>query len=94
MPMPKGYKSKHGYATVGNYDNGCDYRDIASNMTRSGVKMNHSTARNVFMSAMQKFAQPVHEHFEISIEPKQLQVTIKDPRFQSVVAELLLETKR
>jgi len=93
MPMPKGYKSKHGYATVSDYENGCDYRDIARNMSRSGIKMNHSTARNVFMSAMQKFAQPVHEHFGVSVDPKQLQVTIKDPRFQSVVAEILQEKK-
>ena len=52
MSMPKGYKVEHGYATVGD---GLGYREIAEKMTETGDKMNHSTARNVFLSAMSKF---------------------------------------
>ena len=56
MSMPKGYKAQHGYATVNTTLGGLGYREIAEKMTEEGNKMNHSTARNVFLSAMSKFA--------------------------------------
>ena len=56
MSMPKGYKSSHGYATVSNIQGGLGYREIAEKMTAEGDKMNHSTARNVFLAAMRKLA--------------------------------------
>ena len=52
MPMPKGFKSQHGYATVKEFDGGADYRAIAQKMSDHGFKMNHATARNVFLSAL------------------------------------------
>ena len=39
MPMPKGHKSKNGYATV-QIDGGMGYREIAEHMTESGDEMN------------------------------------------------------
>ena len=52
MPMPKGHKSTNGYATVKTFSGGNDYRTIAEKMTKNGQKMNHATARNIFLSAM------------------------------------------
>jgi hypothetical protein len=89
MPMPKGYKSKHGYATNKTFSGGEDYRTIASVMTKKGYKMNHATARNVFLSAMRKIAKPVHQMNGLSTSDEVLQQTAKDPRFQAGVAEVL-----
>ena len=52
MSMPKGFKSPNGYATNKTFAGGEDYRTIALMMTKDGFKMNHATARNVFLSAL------------------------------------------
>ena len=89
MPMPKGYKSKHGYATTKSCAGGEDYRPIAERMSEHGNKMNHATARNVFLSAMRKIAKPVHQMNGLPVSEDTLQITAKDPRFQAGVAEIL-----
>lgn len=89
MPMPKGFKSENGYATIKQFAGGCDYRSIAEKMTKDGHKMNHATARNVFLSALQKIAKPVHSVNNISLSSERLLKTAKDPRFQVGVAEIL-----
>jgi alkyl sulfatase BDS1-like metallo-beta-lactamase superfamily hydrolase len=89
MPMPKGYKSKHGYATNNLFSGGEDYRTIAEKMTTAGYKMNHATARNVFITAMKKLAKPVHQINGLSTSDDILHRTAKDPRFQAGVAEIL-----
>ena len=55
MPMPKGYKKETGYGskkTLG----GMSYHQIAEEMKQKDFKMNHSTARNVFVSGLMKIA--------------------------------------
>ena len=89
MPMPKGFKSQHGYATVKEFADGADYRTIAKKMSVAGYKMNHATARNVFLSALRKLAKSVHQIHDLSVCDDDLQKTAKDPRFQSGVAEIL-----
>ena len=89
MPMPKGYTAKHGYATNKSFDGGHDYRTIAEKMTQSGSKMNHATARNIFISALCKIAKPIHDMHGISLSDDSLKQTARDPRFQSGVAEIL-----
>jgi hypothetical protein len=89
MPMPKGFKSKNGYATVTDFVDGADYRTIAEKMTVSGHKMNHATARNVFLGALRKIAKPIHKMHGVGDCHENLQSTAKDPRFQSGVAEIL-----
>jgi hypothetical protein len=93
MSMPKGFKSDHGYATTKDYDGGADYRTIADKMSSVGHKMNHATARNVFLSALRKIAKPVHEIHGKEESYDSLQRTAKDPRFQSGVAEILQTIK-
>ena len=89
MPMPKGFKSDHGYATTKSFAGGEDYRSIALKMTKHGHKMNHATARNVFLSALRKIARPVHRMSGLPTSEDHLQKTAKDPRFQSGVADIL-----
>ena len=89
MPMPKGFKSENGYATTKSFAGGEDYRTIANKMTKQGYKMNHATARNVFLSALRKLAKPVHQMNDMPVNEDMLQKTAKDPRFQAGVAEIL-----
>ena len=89
MPMPKGFKAKHGYGTVTDVDGGCDYRTIAEKMTKKGFKMNHATARNVLLSALYKIARPLHQLNDRKMSQEEINITTKDPRFQSGLAEIL-----
>ena len=95
MPMPKGHKSKHGYATVKTFSGGNDYRAIADEMTSRGFKMNHATARNVFLSALTKIAKPIQEfHGFSSMSGDRISSAVRDPRFQEGVAEILSSINR
>tara|TARA_R110000851_G_scaffold116212_1_gene242370 strand:+ start:666 stop:962 length:297 start_codon:yes stop_codon:yes gene_type:complete len=87
--MPKGFKSPNGYATNKTFAGGEDYRTIALMMTKDGFKMNHATARNVFLSALRKIAKPVHLMNGVNTTEDSLQKTAKDPRFQAGVADIL-----
>jgi hypothetical protein len=89
MSMPKGHKSKHGYATVAGDDGGLDYRTIAEKMTEDGHKMNHATARNVFLRAMRKLAEPICDIYHNSSDTDLIDRTSRDPRFQSSMVELV-----
>ena len=88
MSMPKGFKSENGYATV-MISGGLGYREIAEEMTKRGDKMNHSTARNVFLSAMRKVARDACVVFDLSPTSENLKRISSDPRFQSGVIDIL-----
>ncbi len=85
MPMPKGYNSKFGYATVTSSD-GLTYREIAEQMTEGGDKINHSTARNIFLSAMRKIAKKIAVDGTVDSN-----AVAEDPRFQSAIQQLAVE---
>ena len=87
--MPKGHKSKNGYATVTKEFGGSGYREIAEKMTSQGDKMNHSTARNVFISAMKKLAKDACDHFDVEPSSENLKKISSDPRFQSGIIDIL-----
>lgn len=89
MSMPKGHKSKHGYATVSSLGHGLGYREIAEKMTESGDTMNHSTARNVFLAAMKKIAKDVCVLAGSDISDSNLKRVSSDPRFQSGIVDIL-----
>ncbi len=89
MPMPKGHKSKFGYATTKTFSGGSDYRAIAEKMTERGYKMNHATARNVFLNALTKIADPINKMQPGSKDC--VRTMVKDPRFQEGVAAILSE---
>ena len=87
MPMPKGYTSKFGYATVASGEGCLTYREIAEAMTSEGDKINHSTARNIFLRAMRKIA----SHVTADYDQCNSDEIAEDPRFQSAVQELAAE---
>jgi hypothetical protein len=89
MSMPKGYKSDQGYATVSGEGGGMDYRTIAEIMTDDGHKMNHATARNIFLRAMKKLAEPLCELYGLDEEPGRVERMSRDPRFQSSMVEVV-----
>ena len=86
--MPKGYKSENGYATVVSEFGGADYRTIAESMTNVGHKMNHATARNIFLRAMKKLALPVCNLYSIN-DDKIIEKTAKDPYFQKSMLDIV-----
>jgi len=88
MSMPKGYKLEHGYATVAK-DGGMGYREISESLTRRGDKMNHSTARNVFVSAMSKIARDACIFNNVPTTQENIKRISSDPRFQEGVRDML-----
>ena len=89
MSMPKGYKVDRGYATV-NELGGLDYRSIAEHMTGSGHKMNHATARNVFVKGMSKIAREVCVLYGQECTPQNLKAFAINPVFQNAIAEMMV----
>jgi hypothetical protein len=58
-------------------------------MSENGEKMNHSTARNIFLSAMEKIAVGVSKQYEgETISSKEMS---KDPRFQESIYDFLVD---
>jgi hypothetical protein len=90
--MPKGHKSKHGYATVDS-DEGLGFREIADIMSASGDKMNHATARNILLRGLHKLAKPLCELHGVKGEELELEAmkTASDPRFQDAILSILTE---
>lgn len=89
MSMPKGTKFKSGYATV--TDQGLGYREIAEVLTAEGHKMNHATARNYFLRAMEKLASPMVKLMDNDRSAEELAA---DPQFQDAMIEILSSKKR
>ena len=88
MSMPKGFKAKNGYATVGERG-GLGYREIAEVMSENGDPMKHSAARNYFLQGMRKLASPVVEMYGLSND--EIDRIALDPRFQESVADIIEE---
>jgi hypothetical protein len=88
MGMPQGHKVDHGYSTVSDLG-GLGYREIAEKMTEMGDKMNHSTARNIFISAMKKIAQETCRSIDANLDQGNITRVANDPRFQSGVIDIL-----
>ena len=88
MPMPKGHKLENGYSTSKQLG-GESYHDISKKMSKQGFKMNHSTARNVFVNSLKKIAKNVVELYDVDYDEKELTRIAKDPRFQDAVVEFM-----
>jgi hypothetical protein len=91
VSMPKGFKSDKGYATVTEFPGSLDYRAISERMSQDGDKMNHSTARNVFLRAMSKLAANMHDLYDLDMDEKSIDRSAKDPEFQSGVYEFMID---
>ena len=88
MPMPKGHKSKNGYATVQS-QGGMGYREIAEYMSETGDSMNHSTARNIFLRAVKKVAKDACVVSGAALSDREIEKIAADPRFQAGLIEII-----
>ena len=92
MGMPKGFKSKNGYGTSKLFD-GMTYHEIADSMRDTGFKMNHSTARNVFVNALIKVASEISELYELNLSDIELKKLAIHPGFQDSVRYFMNEKR-
>jgi 6-phosphogluconate dehydrogenase len=92
MPMPKGYKKETGYGSAKSLG-GMSYHQIANEMNKQNYKMNHSTARNLFVSGLIKIAQDLSAIHDKKLDANQIKKIAIDPRFQEAVAEFMRETE-
>jgi hypothetical protein len=88
MSMPKGFKKQNGYATISDLG-GSTYHEVAKEMNEQGFKMNHSTARNVYVSALIKIAKDVTGLYDMKLNEKELKEIAIDPRFQGAVSDFM-----
>ena len=92
MAMPKGFKSENGYGTSKLFD-GMTYHEIADTMRESGYKMNHSTARNVFVNALIKVADEIVDLYDLDLTEKELKSLAINPDFQDSVRGFMSDLK-
>ena len=90
MPMPKGYKKKTGYGSS-KVLGGMSYHQIAATMNDQDYKMNHSTARNVFVTGLMKIAEGITTMHGVPCGKKEIKEIAIDPRFQEAVSEYMRE---
>ena len=90
MAMPKGFKSENGYGTSKLFD-GMTYHEIADSMRESVFKMNHSTARNVFVNALIKVADEIAELYQLELSESDLKKLAINPDFQDSVRGFMSE---
>ena len=90
MSMPKGFKSQNGYGTSKQFD-GKTYHEIAGELNDQGYKMNHSTARNVYVKALMKIASEVTELYDVSMDEKELKKIAINPEFQETIRDFMDE---
>lgn len=89
MSMPNGHRTAHGYATVSSSTGGSDYRDVARKMTEAGYQMNHATARNVLLEAMEKFASAILTHYGENVSTEAVRRIAREPTFQDGLGEMI-----
>jgi len=92
MSMPKGFKSKNGYGTTKSLG-GKSYHEIADHMRDQGFKMNHSTARNVFVNSMIKIAEQVSTIYDVKLDSKGLKDMAINPSFQEAISDFMKDNR-
>jgi len=70
-------------------DDGMDFRTIAKIMTAAGSKMNHATARNVLMSAMNHFVSNMAKELKLDTQNLDLEEMLKETMIHEAFADLL-----
>ena len=92
MPMPKGYKKETGYGSTKSLG-GMSYHQIARKMNEKDYKMNHSTARNLFVSGLTKIAESITQLHDMKLDKKSLKNIAIDPRFQEAISDYMKEVQ-
>lgn len=76
---------KKRYITI----DGIDFRKIASIMTQAGYKMNHATARNQLMSALQKFLMNIVKQTDVKLEREKIEEMINSQEIHGALTDVL-----
>lgn len=78
------------YITLSDID-AMHYRDIAERMTKMGWKMNHSHARGIFMSGIEKLARSVILEMRGSVTHADIKRLMSDDAFYVYISDFLQE---
>ena len=70
-------------------DEGIDFRKIADIMTRAGYKMNHATARNQLMSALQKLLTNIVKQTEVKPDREKIEEMMNSQEIHNALADVL-----
>jgi hypothetical protein len=70
-------------------DDGIDYRSISKIMSEAGYKMNHATARNVLMAAMNNFVYKISENVGITLNQEKIETILKDQDIHDSFVDIL-----
>lgn len=79
--------SKKKYVTL--KDGGCDFRTMAKIMTDAGYKMNHATARNQLMLAIESLLSHTSSNLQLKVNKCHLRNLITDQDLQDNLADVL-----
>ncbi len=70
---------------------GMNYRTIAEKLTAKGQKMNHATARNICMSALERVIIEISKRFDMNLGQDDIMAIARDPVFQDAFGDILTE---
>jgi len=70
-------------------DEGCDFRQIAQIMTQAGYPMNHATARNQLMLAMENLLSDMSRQVGIKVEKKHIIDMLHNQEVHNSLADVL-----
>lgn len=72
-------------------EDGIDFRTISRIMSEAGYQMNHATARNVLMSAMNNFLTQISTEMGVSITPEKAEEILKDQEIHDAFTDILFK---
>lgn len=76
------------YVTTNKFK-GLGYYDIADHMNKSGIKMNHSTARNIVISGFCKIVKNITESYGEKYSSDKIKEIAKSPDFQESIITIM-----
>jgi repressor of nif and glnA expression len=79
-------QKKKTYVTL---ETGTDYRKIAEMMAQAGYRMNHATARNQLLLAMEKLLLDVARQAGTKISKEQLKALLNDQSVHDAIGDIL-----
>jgi len=80
-------RPKKKYVTLKN--GGCDFRKMAKIMTEAGYKMNHATARNQLILAIDSLITHTSSNLKVKVTKAQIAEMITDQTLQNNLADVL-----
>ena len=76
------------YVTTSKFK-GLGYYDIAAKMNNNGVKMNHSTARNIVLRGFCKIVKNISESYGEKYSAEKIKEIAKSPEFQESIITIM-----